>query len=171
MITQVASRRLDFPKPPEHYDILNVYGINVVSAEGALWRQHRKVVAPSFSEKTNELAWAQTLNVAQDMLKGWVGDRGEGTVYDLGSNTFRLTLHVISWAAFGVRLRWSTKSKPASDTSKELSQQDGTGNDDELPPGHVLGFEDALQKLLANLVWIMLLPHALLSMVRFRSVR
>lgn len=160
VITQITSRRLDFIKPIKVYGILNVYGVNVVSTEGTQWRQHRKVVAPLFTEQSHELAWAKSLKVSQEMLRGWVGDRGEGIVHDMARDTMSLALRVISWAGFGVRLRWSPK---------EFSQQDKAirsekeHQEDDIPAGHAFSYQEALEQLLHNILSVMLVPPALLS--------
>lgn len=168
-VSQIVSRRNDFPKPLESYRILNIYGLNVVSTEGATWRLHRKITAPSFTEKNHELVWAESRQVAQTMLASWVGQKGHGTVLDIGENTMELTLHVISRAAFGVRLRWSTDAGRSTETSDGNVQPDKTDellleySEDEAPPGHSLTYKGALQAVIANILWIMLMPHALLS--------
>ena len=53
----VGTRRNDFPKPSHFYRSVNIYGKNVVSSEGALWRQHRRITSPPFTEKNNHLVW------------------------------------------------------------------------------------------------------------------
>ncbi|KAI9793647.1 MAG: hypothetical protein M1816_007542 [Peltula sp. TS41687] len=169
VISQITTRRTDFPKPLEVYHILNVFGQNVVSTEGSRWRQHRKVVAPSFTERSNESNWAASISLAQDMLKSWVGERGEGTVQDPASDTLSLTLRVISWAGYGVRLRWSGGIESIPDRSKKSSQlEEASGRakeskDNERPPGHALTYQDALQTVLHNIVSFMLIGPALLK--------
>ncbi|EON67928.1 hypothetical protein W97_07425 [Coniosporium apollinis CBS 100218] len=52
---QITSQRNRFKKPIEIYKNVDLYGKNVVSTEGTIWRQHRKLTSPSFSETNNEL--------------------------------------------------------------------------------------------------------------------
>ena len=47
VISQITTRRNDFPKPTAIYRSLDIYGKNVVSTEGAIWRQHRKSHQPT----------------------------------------------------------------------------------------------------------------------------
>ena len=168
-ISQIVSRRADFPKPTEMYGLLNIYGLNVVSAEGMLWRQHRKITAPPFTEKNNQMVWEETLHLACSMLKNWVGDRGEGTVSDPAENLMKLTLHVISQAGFGVRLQWTDDTEESRKVSPELPQRGSKAvlptecKEDVLPSGYRLTYKEALESLLAKLLWIMLMPHFLLS--------
>ena len=56
----VGTRRNDFPKPSHFYRSVNIYGKNVVSSEGALWRQHRRITSPPFTEKNNHLVWVSS---------------------------------------------------------------------------------------------------------------
>lgn len=51
--------------------ILNVYGKNVVSTEGAEWRLHRKVTTRPFSEKNNQLVHEETLRQTTRMMAIW----------------------------------------------------------------------------------------------------
>lgn len=64
------------------------------------WRQHRKISAPSFSEKNNELVWNETLHQTQAMLEGW--NRHGGLASEVAKDTMTMTLNVISRAGFGV---------------------------------------------------------------------
>lgn len=44
------NHRARFAKPTELYDVLDLFGRNIVSTEGEEWRAHRKITAPSFTE-------------------------------------------------------------------------------------------------------------------------
>jgi hypothetical protein len=55
VISQITTRRNDFPKPTHIYQSLDIYGKNVVSTEGQYWRQHRKATSPPFTEANNHL--------------------------------------------------------------------------------------------------------------------
>jgi len=39
-----------FPKPIEAYKVLSFFGSNIVITEGAEWKKHRKVAAPTFTD-------------------------------------------------------------------------------------------------------------------------
>ena len=60
-IDQITTRRNDFPKPLEFYGAVDIFGKNVVTTEGALWRYHRKITSPSFNERNNRLVWDESL--------------------------------------------------------------------------------------------------------------
>lgn len=148
-ISQITSRRNDFPKPIELYGAVDVFGKNVVSTEGSVWRHHRKITSTPFTEKNNLLVWRESLHQAQAMLEGWMGssaDRSSALVKHIAEDTMRLSLHVISCAGFGVRLLWPhepEQSKPSA--------------------GHTMSYTDALSTLLENLVWVMLVKKSILG--------
>ena len=167
-ISQITTRRNDFPKPIHMYGSVNIFGKNVVSTEGQVWRHHRKVVSPPFTEKNNQLVWSESLDQAQDMLKAWVGPLGnrQQTVSTVGDDAMRLSLHVISRAGFGVRLQWpglGESSETQTETGTEPNIGGGKDSPEEMCEGHTMTYTDALQTLLHNLLWVMLLPRFLLS--------
>lgn len=146
-ISQITTRRNDFPKPTEMYGSVDIYGKSVVSTEGSVWRHHRKITSPPFTEKNNHLVWLESLNQAQSMMTGWLGNEdATGPCWDVASRSMRLSLHVISKAGFGVGLLW-----PHEETEAHI------------PEGHTLTYKDALSTLLENLIAVMLTPRWLLS--------
>lgn len=165
-ISQITTRRNDFPKPIEIYGSIDLFGKNVVSTEGAVWRHHRKITSPPFTEKNNHLVWAESLHQARCMLKSWVGPDGAAnkTVWRVADDTMRLSLHVISRAGFGVRLLWpgveDTEKVNGHAKGLEGAQQDLAAG---VPPGHSMSYTDALGTLLHNILWVLLLPNWLIS--------
>ncbi|KAI7551908.1 cytochrome P450 [Hortaea werneckii] len=147
-VSQITTRRNDFPKPTWIYASVDIFGKNVVSTEGQVWRHHRKITSPPFTEKNNHLVWTESLHQAQSMLAGWIGGdgKGSGAVWDVASQAMRLSLHVISRAGFGVRLQW-----PHEETQTQI------------PEGHTLSYKDALSTLLENIIVVMLTPRWILA--------
>ena len=167
VIVQMTTRRNDFPKPVEIYQLVDLYGKNVVSSEGQIWRQHRKITSPPFTEKNNHMVWSESLYQAQSMTKSWVGNSGEQsqTIERVASDTMRLSLHIISQAGFGVRLLWpgiedGEQSKEAGHDAK--ASHGGVVSSVGVSPGHSLSYTDALESLLHNLITVLLLPRFLL---------
>lgn len=160
-ITQITTRRNDFPKPIDLYRSLDIYGKNVVSTEGAVWRHHRKVTSPPFTEKNNHLVWTESLHQAQCMVQSWLGSDSAGnkTVEKVSDDTMRLSLHVISRAGFGVRLLWPGVEDRKTDDMKGGGQQSSS----DIPRGHTMSYTDALSSLLHNILWVLLIPNWLLS--------
>jgi len=147
-VAQITTRRNDFPKPTWIYSSVDIFGKNVVSTEGAVWRHHRKITSPPFTEKNNHVVWTESLHQAQSMLSGWVGkdDVESKPVWDVAAQAMRLSLHVISRAGFGVRLEWPHEE-----------------SDQSVPAGHTMTYKDALSSLLENIIVVMLTPRWLLS--------
>ena len=165
VISQITTRKNDFPKPLEVYESIRIYGNNVVTSEGQVWRHHRKIASPPFSEKNNQLVWTETLEQGQAMINGWfdgnTAKTESKTIYTLADDAMRLSLHVISRAGFGVRLQWpgigrahangNAKNEESSPPSSGISQ------------GHTMSYTDALGSLLHNLLWVFIMPRFLLS--------
>ena len=42
--------RARFPKPVFRYEVISVFGPNIVSSVGEEWKKYRKIAAPAFSE-------------------------------------------------------------------------------------------------------------------------
>lgn len=148
-VTQICTRRNDFPKPIEMYGSVDLFGKNVVSTEGSIWRHHRKITSPPFTEKNNYQVWLESLHQGSSMLTSWIrqGTDSKTKVSDVGADTMRLSLHVISRAGFGVRLLWP---------HEELEQSGQAGA---IPEGHTMTYKDALSTLLENILSVMLIPR------------
>lgn len=158
-ITQVSARRNDFPKPIEMYSSVDIYGKNVVSTEGSIWRHHRKITSPPFTEKNNHLVWAESLHQGQAMLDSWlVGtDRSSSeAIHTVAQDSMRLSLYVISRAGFGVRLLWPHEEE---DEKRGESARLGV----EFSKDHTMSYKDAMETLLHNIMWLFILPRWLLG--------
>jgi cytochrome P450 len=160
-IVQITSRRNDFPKPTKFYKIFDAFGGNILSAEGMLWREHRRITAPLFSEKNNKLVWTESLHQAQNMVRSWAGPDGKGNqvVTDVPEDAMRLSLHVISRAGFGIRLLWPGQESTGMFADEELTAGISSSK---VPDGYTMSFKDALSTLLRSL-WVILIPTLVLS--------
>lgn len=156
-ISQITTRRNDFPKPLEMYGSLDLYGKNVVTLEGQMWRHHRKITSPPFTEKNNQMVWKESLYQAEQMLIHWIGKRGATSSEPISASAddaMRLSLHVISRAGFGVGLKWPHQ-----------------GDDNEIPPGHTLTYKQALERVLHGIIIVMLTPKWILKRAPFKFMR
>jgi len=145
-INQITTRRNDFPKPTEIYQSVDLYGKNVVSTDGQLWRHHRKITSPPFTERNNVLVWQESLHQAQSMMTHLCGGKdSSGRLENVAAIAMTLALYVISKAGFGVRLQW-----PHEETNVKIA------------PGHKLTYKEALETLLLNVITVMLTPKWLL---------
>ena len=169
VISQLTTRRNDFPKPTHIYSSLDIYGKNVVSVEGATWRRHRKLTSPPFTEKNNHLVWTETLEQTQTMLKGWLGKDGKGdqTVERIMDDTMRLSLHVISRAGFGRKMEWpqSEDALKSTEPCKILNEEA------EISEGHSMSFTYALHVLLDNILFVFLIQHWILRFSPWKVMR
>ncbi|KAJ4334890.1 putative P450 monooxygenase [Ascochyta clinopodiicola] len=145
--------------PLEMYGALDIYGKNLVSTEGSDWRMHRKLAAPSFGEKNNELVFKESLHHAKSLLGLWTGPDGQGneTVEDPAIATMSFALFVISSAGFDVRVKWPHEEKTqASSVESDESKSMLVGS--EKPAGHNMSYREAISELLHNIMWTQIIP-------------
>lgn len=96
----VMANRAAFPKPVEEYQLLNLFGPNIVSTEHDEWKRHRKVVAKAFTEPNNKLVWQETVGIMLDLFTLWEleGRANEVVVENAADLTKNIALMVISAA-------------------------------------------------------------------------
>jgi hypothetical protein len=170
VINQITTRRNDFPKPIEIYAIMDMYGKNVVTVEGAEWRRHRKITGAQLNEKSNELVWRESLYQAKEMVRCWqegiaggerVVDEGKkgnkdkpSVIYELGRDAMKMTLGVISRAGFGVRCLW-----PTADGKMDEKAPEGSMSSTTIPSGHAMSYVESLETLLHYIIAVLILPE------------
>ncbi|KAL9037504.1 MAG: hypothetical protein Q9214_005676, partial [Letrouitia sp. 1 TL-2023] len=175
-ISEIVNRKMDFPKTTQLYGSLNIYGKNIVSSEGQTWRHHRKIVSPSFNEKTHRMVWFESLRLGQDMVKSWMDGRtvSSSTVTSVSGDAMRLTLYVISYAGFGVTLLWPNvdkekQSKTGENLEAAFNAEKAT--ETQFHEEHEMSYFQALNSLLKNLVPILLLPKFALDHLPIEKVK
>lgn len=162
LINQIVVRKADFTKPVEGYKIVDIFGRSMLTQEGLEWRRHRKVVGPSFSEKSNKLVFEESLRQAESMMELW-SSQGKNTeenmrVQNTAADAATLSLHVICAAGFGVPQLWPGESE------EKLQGNVLPGfNTFQLSGDHTLPFKDSLSLLLKNILWLVAFPPWLLS--------
>ncbi|KAI1425807.1 cytochrome P450 [Xylaria sp. FL1777] len=160
VIHEVTSRREDFPKPLEHYKILSMFGHNVVTTEGALWRMHRKVTSSSFNEKNSALVFRDAIDQAQGMTDYWLRTQKDGSFKTVEHDTMSLALNIISYVGFGLRLVWPGQTLPV-DADSKMARYASL----EPPAGHTLTFSESIGGLLKQLLPLLLTPPVILNNV------
>jgi hypothetical protein len=171
VISQITTRRNDFPKPVELYAGIAIYGGNVVTADERGWRRHRRITAPPFGEKNNRVVWVESLFQAGEMVRYWregkgeegkpaataavVEEKSEGKglgvlVGELSHDAMRLSLNVISRAGFDVRCGW-----PGGESEGDT---EGSMSATEVPKGHSMSYVDSLETLLLRLIALFVFP-------------
>lgn len=166
VVSQITTRKSDFPKAVEVYGSFRIYGDNVLTTEGQTWRHHRKITSPPFSEKNNHLVWTETLEQCHAMVNSWFdGNTAKGgskTIYTLADDAMRLSLHVISRAGFGVHLQWP-KSEGAHANGHVQIKEMGSASSSDIPEGYTMSYTDALGSILHNILWLLILSPFVLS--------
>jgi len=125
-VKEVCSMRTVFQKPTRQYELLNFYGRNIVSSEGDEWKKFRKLCAPAFSERNNQLVWDETAKIMLDLFENVWQNRDTIVVDHCLNVTLPVALQVIGIAGFGMKMT--------------MTEQHDTP-----PPGHQLNFLEALQ--------------------------
>lgn len=164
VITQITTRRTDFPKPTWLYRTVSIYGANIVSSEGEVWRRHRKMTSSAFGEGNNKLVWSETIRVTLRLLEGWKAKKN-GKVENVTSllgDTMRLSLDVFGKAGFGRQL-----DVPGTEENQALHDEDGTTG---LENGHEMTFVESLEVVLKKIFLIMVFPKWLLRKSTHSSV-
>ncbi|KAF5873351.1 putative cytochrome p450 monooxygenase protein [Botrytis fragariae] len=173
LIAQFTIRKTDFVKPVKNYKVLEFFGKNILTIEGAEWRRHKKVVGKSFGEKSIKLVWAESIRQAEGMIRIW-GRRGRSSekgdeelrVEDAGSDTAILSLHVICAVGFGVPQLWEGEEEEDvgnGDLKIEGEEMPNLGLSK--PVGeHSLGFKDCISMVLSSLLLILLWQQWMLKL-------
>lgn len=149
-------------KPVEGYKIVDLFGRSILTQEGQEWKRHRKIVGPSFSEKSNRLVFEESLRQTEGMMGLWASQqkslKGELKVKNTAVDAAILSLHVICAAGFGVPQLWP------QETEEKLVGNGVPGfSEHEVKGAHTLTFKYALNSLLKNLMWFVMLPRSVLS--------
>ncbi|KAK1831007.1 putative cytochrome P450 [Podospora conica] len=134
-------RRHDFPRPLQLTEILNVFGPNLGTVDGAKWKVQRKLTATCFNERNNDIVWSESTTLAQVMVKHW---SSKGEIATVAPDTRQLSLNVLSRAGFGKSFPFTTQD----DTQPAESQA--------FDPGSA-SYRDTLQLIMENCILIMAL--------------
>ncbi|KAF9485606.1 cytochrome P450 [Pholiota conissans] len=94
---------------------LGNWGENLVTAEGEVWRKHRRIIGPAFNNDLYENVWSESLTLHKQMVSAEGCDGKE--VIDIPavqSLTSKFALLLIGKCGFGFNFDWSAPPK-ASD--------------------------------------------------------
>lgn len=120
--------------------MVEIYGPNVLSSEGDLYRFHVKVTAPPFRESNNNLlVWKETVRQTKFLVRAWSGS----STINLKNDVHSLALNVIAAAGFGKQLDWKI-------------------SDAQIPLGHTMSFQESSTNVADHFGLIALLPKWLL---------
>ncbi|KAI0146164.1 cytochrome P450 [Xylariaceae sp. FL1272] len=144
-LMEVFRRRIDFPRCLELTEILNVFGPNISTVDGAEWKVQRKMTATCFNDQNNQIVWAESLYLAKDMLEYWTS---KSAVDSVAHDTRTLSLHVLSRAGFGKSFKFE-------------------GHDQRSESSPSSSYKNSLQTILENCVLIMVLGPKFLEHSRW----
>lgn len=160
-INQIALRRDHFLKHIDIYQILNQFGRNVLTVEGAAWRAHRRATAASFNERNAALVFRESVHQSLGLLRFWDDNRARSespTLFTAQEDVMRLALNIIGYVGFGVRLPWPNEKTP--DDLDPVSAKYGAAKP---PPGFRSCFVEAMGILLDNILTLLLVPRWLIG--------
>jgi len=151
---EVTNDRIRFPKPPELMERLRVYGLSVLTAEGEEWKRHRRISQPAFSDRNIRLVWKAATGVVEELIEEHWENKSEVRVEHALDITVQIALMVLSVAAFGKPMSWSTNE---------------TGG---LSEGHKMSFTRVLYIVSSHLIGAMVAPSwSLIFTKKLREVR
>ncbi|KAF7360369.1 hypothetical protein MVEN_00766600 [Mycena venus] len=109
-----GSHRSSFAKMDSKNRTLLAWGMNLASAEGAMWRKHRRIVGPAFGPELYKLVWKKTFEIYRDMIEieGWK-DREIVKIPVIQNITLKLAFLLISTCGFGFPSTWATLPQAA----------------------------------------------------------
>ncbi|CAE6418094.1 unnamed protein product [Rhizoctonia solani] len=136
-IKRVSYTHNHFVKNAEYYEIAKEFGSNLLVVEGEEWKRQRRIAAPAFSDKNNYLVWDTAKGFVEQITNGWAPNKPT-IIHNIRKDfTSRISLCVISKAAFG------------QDISMEIEA---------IPAGHKLAFKDALLEASKTMHLPLILP-------------
>lgn len=135
-----------------------MFGENVVTTEGAVWRMHRKVTSASFNEKNAALVFKVAIEQAQGMVDYWLQREPADKITTVEHDTMGLTLNIIGYVGFGLRLLWPGQALPA-DADPRLAKYASL----DVPPGHSLNFKESIAGVLDYLMVLLATPTVIIS--------
>ncbi|GAB5037928.1 cytochrome p450 [Nannochloropsis oceanica] len=168
-------KRRSFPKAVHMYDTVRVFGENIVTTEGEVWRRHRFVARAAFSEANNRLVFETVQACAGEMMDAWErqreggkekgqneGGNNEGFRVTLMEDMTQLTLAVISQASFGLQLE-AAYGKEREEKEK-AENEEGRGVKGGKDGRYTMSFTKCMQMVSHHTLAKVLVPRLLFSM-------
>ncbi|KAL2788298.1 cytochrome P450 [Aspergillus keveii] len=155
VVVQVTHARGGWPKPIWQYQVVELYGLNVITSEGHHWARHRRRTATIFNEKNDALVWKESIRLVQEMLEEWktANVSRDLLVQSTRDDVPKFALNVFSAAGFGVRM----PSKPVADSSAEVNGPYGIFQDTPTPPqGFDFTFRGVVRYMSSNISTVIL---------------
>ncbi|MCJ1478599.1 hypothetical protein MMC13_007280 [Lambiella insularis] len=152
-VLQISRSKDEFSKPAKALSVLNVYGPTVTATDGEESRLYRRIVGPSFNDKTHAAVWNSSIKQVERLLGLWEKNGKDDLVPRLGEDAARMTLYIMSKVCFGKTMsQMGDMNSPGKEVLYEQGQK-----------YNGLAYSQALSEMLENILTIFLLPTALLS--------
>ncbi|KAG6017900.1 hypothetical protein E4U43_008393 [Claviceps pusilla] len=177
-IRQITTQREKFPKPWQMYTMLAIFGDNIITTEGPVWKAHRRATSATFNEKNSALVFREIIVQTNGLIDTWLGRRGvrnndsdndndnSEPLATISADITRLTINVIGYVGFGLRLLWPGQSLPPDFDAAAAKY---TSLD--VPDGYTLSFVDTLMEVLDNILLLLLVPRWLLRILPLKKAR
>lgn len=130
-------------KPQQHYHIFDLYGRNLLTANGDEWQRHRKITSPAFREVNYKLVWNEALQQAGKMFRiARQRSQGQGhnLMEDVRNDCIIMAMHVLSAVGFGHRYDFETGLR-------------------QIPPGHRVSFSATMWFIFTRFLRIVAFRH------------
>ncbi|KAG8995727.1 hypothetical protein FRB94_008781 [Tulasnella sp. JGI-2019a] len=82
IIQHIGASRTLFTKPGALFDVFNMFGKHVLTAEGAEWVRHRKLTSRAFTEPNMQMVWNQSTRIVNEMFDSDWAHRGDVVAID-----------------------------------------------------------------------------------------
>lgn len=160
-ISEVLTRRTEFPKAVSSDPSQDLFSFNIASSEGAIWRRHRTMMSPSFTEASNQHVWNQSVKEGMSVMKTWTTENSPSakapSIKSLTEDTRKLSLRVISQVGFGTIMSNKFKGGIKDEGATAIN---GNGNEDD--------DDDVLEDFPHQTSWILNLPSWISSKYIYR---
>lgn len=135
--------RVDFPKNPTQYKVLEIFGPNVVTTNGKAWERHRKTTIPPFNERVSETVWDEAARQAEGTRKKWfqVSQEDPSGVRSTKTDTTQIAFNVLSAAGFGEVFDFDDAEARLSGVSEADKKN-----------GHTMSYRESLLYMLEDIV-------------------
>ncbi|TFK72438.1 cytochrome P450 [Pluteus cervinus] len=135
-----------FVKDVEGYEVINIYGKNVVTTESSEWKRHKNVVKSAFNEANTAFVWKEATRIVNEWFSELENLDNNQDDVDLSIEMVKITLLILSSAGFGRRSSWT-----------EEAQSDP-------PTGHRMAFRPALLGAVHNIYTKIIAPEWLYAL-------
>ncbi|PUU77683.1 cytochrome P450 [Tuber borchii] len=139
-----------YTRPDVYNSMLGLFGENVLTEEGAVWRDHRKITAPVIG-KSLSVVWEESLTQIQQMIRYYDKHEAINTSY---RDFRRATLGVIARAGFSKVMEWCPLATAIA------NEKDDEGS-----------YQKCLHVLFENFMWAVIAPSWILEMLPFKALR